>query len=156
MDLLPAWAPNLHALLIHLPIAWWVAAVMADLVALLLPRATWARSTGTFLYPVAAAAAVLTYLSGRQAAATVLVPGMAHPILQEHWNWALATTVGFGLVAVLRLWTELQRQVPSRWLRIVTFAAAAVALGLLVETGHRGGRLVYEHGVGVAQPSGLR
>ncbi len=148
--LLPDWAPNLHPLVIHFPIAWWVAAVMVDLLALALPRPAWADAVASFLYPAGAISAVAAYLTGRQAAATVLIPGMAHPIVQEHWNWALATTISFAIVALVRLWARFRRPQPQRGIRTALVVAALVALVCLFETGERGARLVYERGIGVS------
>src|SRR5688572_15829458 len=102
MSLLPDWAPNIHPLVVHFPIAWWIAAVMVDLIALMVPRAAWANTTASFLYPAGAISAGLAYFTGRRAAATVLMPGMAHPILLQHWNWALGTTLAFALIALVR------------------------------------------------------
>ena len=153
---LPTWAPNVHPLLVHFPIGWWVAAVIADFVVLAFPKAAWADSAATFLYPAGAVAAAFTYLTGRQAGATVLVPGMAYPIVQAHWNWALATTISFAAIATLRVWFRLRGPLPRGLLRTALFVAALAALGSLVQTGERGARLVFERGVGVASPPGSR
>jgi uncharacterized membrane protein len=156
MMLLPDWAPNLHPLVIHFPIAWWVAAVLLELVALGFPRAAWADTVASFLYPAGAFSALVAYLTGRQAAATVLIPGMAHPIVQEHWNWALATTISFTIVAVVRLWTRFRWSQSQRGIRIALVVAAFVALVCLFEAGERGARLVYERGVGVSVSGAVR
>jgi uncharacterized membrane protein len=117
-SLLPDWAPNIHPLIVHFPIAWWLAAVLVDLIALMLPRALWASTTASALYPAGAVSAAVAYLTGRQAAAMVHTAGMAHPIVLEHWNWALATTIGFGLIALVRLWLTFKRPQPRRWVRM--------------------------------------
>jgi uncharacterized membrane protein YfcA len=82
----------------------------------------------------------------------VLTPGMAYPIVMEHWNWALATTVGFWVVALVRVGVNLKHPRPPRSIRIALAFVALVALASLFETGERGARLVFEHGVGVAAP----
>lgn len=151
-SLVPDWAPNIHPLVIHFPIAWWIAAVMVDLIALMLPRAAWASTTASFLYPAGAVSAALAYFTGRQAAATVLTPGMAHPLVLEHWNWALVTTLWFALIALIRLWVRFRHPQPPRWVRTALAAAALAGLASLFETGERGARLVFEHGVGVSMP----
>jgi len=150
VNLLPDWAPNIHPLVIHFPIAWWIAAVIVDLVALILPRAAWANATASTLYPAGAVSAAVAYLTGRRAAATVLTPGMAHALVLQHWNWALVTTVSFGLIALLRVWVSFAHPQPPRWVRKVLTAAALAALVSLFETGERGARLVFEHGLGVS------
>ncbi len=153
--LLPAWAPNLHPLVVHFPIAWLTAALIADVISLVLPRAAWAETMARVLYPTGAASAWVTYLSGRQAAATVLTPGMAHALVLDHWNWALATTVCFTGIAAVRLFIA-WRKAPSIWTRAVLTAAALAGMVLLFQTGERGARLVYEHGVGVSIPGARR
>jgi uncharacterized membrane protein len=154
MTFLPAWAPNLHPLVVHLPIGVWAGAVVADLVALALGRASKAEAAATFLYPTGAVFAILAYLTGRRAAATVLVPGMAFPLVEQHENWALATTVLFVLVALLRLWAIRRMEFHGRPLRMLLATAGVLALLALVGTGERGARLVFEHGVGVTLPGG--
>jgi uncharacterized membrane protein len=143
-------------LLVHFPIAWLTAALIVDLIFLVLPRATWAETMAGVLYPTGAASAVVTYLSGRQAAATVLTPGMAHALVLDHWNWALATTTCFTGVAVVRLVFIVRRKTPPFWTRAALTAAALTGMLLLFQTGERGARLVYEYGVGVSIPGARR
>jgi uncharacterized membrane protein len=150
------WAPNLHPLFVHFPIALWVAGVVVDVLALTFPRAVWADVVASFMYPAGATSAVLAYLTGRRAATSVLIPGMANPLVQEHWNWALATTLAFAVVAVCRLWVRFRSPKPRRVLHAAVVVAALLALGSLVQTGDRGARLVFEHGVGVAVPGAAR
>jgi uncharacterized membrane protein len=152
MNLLPDWAPNIHPLLVHFPIAWWIGAVLVDLIALTVPRAAWAETTASILYPAGAASAALTYFTGRQAAATVHLPGMAHPLVLDHWNWALATTVGFAVVAGVRVWLRIAHPTSPRWVRTAIAAAALAMLISLFETAERGARLVFEQGIGTAGP----
>lgn len=154
--LLPAWAPNLHPLVVHFPIAWLTAALIVDLISLVLPRAAWAETMADVLYPTGAVSAWVTYLSGRQAAATVLTPGMAHALVLDHWNWALATTICFTCVAAVRLLFVFQRKLPPFWTRAALAAAALAGILLLFQTGERGARLVYEYGVGVSIPGARR
>ena len=79
----------------------------------------------------------------------VQTPGMAYPIILEHWNWALVTVIGFWAVTAVRLAVNLKHPQPPRWARIALAAIALVALVSLFETGDRGARLVYQYGVGV-------
>jgi len=155
-ELLPPWAPNLHPIVVHFPIAWLTAALIVDLIALVLPRAAWAETMANVLYPTGAVSALVTYFSGRQAGATVLTPGMAHALVLDHWNWALATTICFTGVAVARLVFIYRRTIPSFWMRAALTTAALAGMLLLFQTGERGARLVYEYGVGVGIPGARR
>ena len=151
-SLLPDWAPNIHPLIVHFPIAWWIAALTVDVVALALPRAGWADTVATVLYPAGSFSAVVAYFSGRQAATAALIPGMAHPIVQQHANWALATSVTFAVVTLIRVWVRFHQPRPPRSVRTVLVGAALAGLVLLFQTGERGAQLVYEYGVGVSVP----
>ncbi len=154
--LLPAWAPNLHPIVVHFPIAWLTAALVVDLASLVLPRGTWAETMAGILYPTGAISAWIAYLSGRQAAAIVLTPGMAHALVLDHWNWALATTICFTAVAAVRIAFILLRKYPPFWIRAVLSTIALGGMLLLFQTGERGARLVYEYGVGVSIPGARR
>jgi uncharacterized membrane protein len=154
--LLPAWAPNLHPIVVHFPIAWLTAALIVDLVSFVLPRAAWAATMAGILYPTGAASAWVAYLSGRQGAANVLIPGMAHALVLDHWNWALATTICFTGVAAGRLIFIFLRKPPPFWTRAVLTVGGLAGMLLLFQTGERGARLVYEFGVGVSIPGARR
>ena len=79
-------------------------AVVVDLVDVLFERSPWLQAATTTLYVAGAVSTVVAYLTGTQAGATVLVPGMAYPILTAHGQWALATMSWCIVVAVLRCW----------------------------------------------------
>ena len=143
---------TLHPLLVHFPIGLIAAAALFDLASLAAgPRAA-TRSVATGLYLAGAAALVAAYFTGRGDAAVVRIPGPAHALVDEHWTWALRATVYVGACALGRLGLELSGQLATRrrWLPVA--AAGLAGLLLLFQTAERGGRLVYQHGVGVAAP----
>ena len=145
---------TLHPLLVHLPIGLIVTAAAIDVAALGAdPRST-LRRTATGLYLAGALALVAAYFTGRSDAALVRIPGPAHAVVDEHWTWALRTTVYLGVFALGRLGLDLAGRLTGRghWLPVVAAGLAGVLL--LFQTAERGGRLVYEHGVGVAAPRG--
>ncbi|OFW15198.1 MAG: hypothetical protein A3F70_12790 [Acidobacteria bacterium RIFCSPLOWO2_12_FULL_67_14] len=152
MTLVPEWAPNVHPILVHFPIAWLIAAILLDFVSFVLSRTRWPEILATILYTVGAISALVTYLTGRQAAATVLVPGLAHAVVQQHWNWAMATTIFFAAFSAVRLTLFVARRPPSRVGRLVLACCALGGLMLLFYTGELGARLVYQYGVGVRSP----
>jgi uncharacterized membrane protein len=98
---------------------------------------------------VAAAAA---YLTGRAASQTIWLPGMAQAVLREHWDWALRTVWFFASLTLVRLvLLRPSRPDPGRAMVAAFALVGLVGIGLLVETGDRGGRLVYQHGVGTVR-----
>jgi uncharacterized membrane protein len=154
MALLPNWAPNLHPLVIHFPIALIVVAAFADLIDTLVGRPKWMASAATMLFVLGSLSAIVACLTGQQALDTVLMPGMAHPIVQAHRTWAIATTIYFTVLTLIRLGVAFRSPVAFRY-RVALLVVALVGVAGLQQTAERGGRLVYEQGVGVIG-SGLR
>jgi uncharacterized membrane protein len=153
MNLLPEWAPNLHPLLVHFPIGLLTTAAALDLLGLTYRARPQLRDTATLLYLTGTVAVLATYWSGRAAAQTIHLPGMAHAVVNEHWDWAFRTVSFFVVVTALRLAFLRPWRVSAPPARVLVFVIAGlVGLVLLYETGDRGGRLVFELGVGVARP----
>ena len=152
MELVPEWAPNIHPMIVHSPIAFIVGAIGADLLSLVLRRWGWLRPATVALYAVGGASAVFTYFTGTWAANAVSVPVAAEAVLSEHANLAWWTMWFFGVYALVRLgthlWSKTRGQVAVQGLLFV------LALGgsyLLYETGDHGAKMVYKYGVGAGQ-----
>ena len=138
------------AALVHFPVGLLAAAAAADLAGWIWPRRRLARSRVVWLYVGGTASLVATYLAGRQAAALVLTPGMAHRVVLEHWNAAIA---GHGifcrllLAAAVHAMETSARQ--SMIVRGVMTTAGLIGIVGLLAAAELGGELVYRWGVGV-------
>ena len=146
------WTQPLHPLVVHLPIGLLATAAVVDLGGLAAPAQRALARAATGLYLAGAATLVAAYVTGRADAAAMPVPGPALALVDEHWTWAWRTTLFFCMLAVGRLGLPLASPAVQRRLRLPLAAAGLLGLVLLFQTAERGGRLVYEHGVGVAAP----
>jgi len=160
-DLLSVTAlPNLHAAVVHFPIALLPAAVAVDALSLVRPRTDWLRRAATLLYSLGMLGAAAAYLAGRQAIDSVAVPPDAQLLAAAHSDWGLRTLALFIVVALLHGFVALKgRSLAAalvRALRTATFLLALVGLWSLVQTADRGGALVYQHGVAVATAATAR
>ena len=54
MELIPSWAPNIHPLLVHFPIALLILAFTMNLATFFLPKDWWDEVKNTFLYVLGA------------------------------------------------------------------------------------------------------
>ncbi len=152
MNLVPDWAPNIHPLLVHFPIALLSAPAAVDVVGWAFRRNKPLRQLATLLYVLGTGGAVAAYLTGRAASQTVWFPGMAQAVLREHWDWASRTIWFFAIVTMVRLvLLRPSRRDPGPAIVAAFALVGLVGIGLLLETGDRGGRLVYQHGVGTVR-----
>jgi uncharacterized membrane protein len=149
MALIPDWVPNLHPLVIHFPIALLITAAAVDLANLFFGRPAWEAGMAAYLYAAGATFALAAYVTGRDAADTVFVPGMAHGLMDDHRNWALLTTCYFAVFATIRLSMHFAKAGRSRRSRVLLIVLGLIGIAFLHQTAERGAQLVYEHGVGV-------
>ena len=149
MNVAPGWAPNIHPLLVHFPIALLCAAAAVDVVGWVFRRNRLLRQAATLLYVLGTGGAIAAYVTGRAASQTIWLPGMAQAVLRQHWDWALRTVWFFGIVTLVRLAILRPSRRDPRPSIVAAFALVGlVGIGLLIETGDRGGRLVFQYGVG--------
>lgn len=149
--MLPDWAPNIHPLVIHFPIALLFAAFAVDVASLAIRRMEWGlRTAAVALYTAGAAGAAIAYVTGNQAAETVFIPTEAIAAVNDHQDLALYTLIFFGIYAVGRIALLVTMRSPRMALRLPVVLVALIGLYLLWLTSDRGGRLVFEYGIGVA------
>ena len=152
MNLVPGWAPNLHPLVVHFPIALLLTAAGLDVAGWALRCNRSLRFVATALYLLGTLAIVAAYVTGRAAAGTVWLPGMAHAAVKEHWDSAFRAVWFFTILTAVRLvllWWG--RAEPRPALVALLTLVGLLGVVLLAETGDRGGRLVYQHGVGITR-----
>jgi len=112
-------------------------------------RSAWLKAATTTLYVTGALSLVVAYVTGLQAAGTVLIPGMAYPVLTEHRQWALVTMTYCIGIAALRLLVLRGDGGRSRRRRTALLAIGLVSVVLIQQTAERGARLVYQYGTGI-------
>lgn len=149
MPYLPEWAPSLHPLIIHFPIALLLFALFFDVLFLIFRKHPWLNANANALYLLGALGVVAAFFSGRQAADLANIPPFVHPTLSEHADLGQYTAWFFGIYGLFRLagwWKSWYENI------IVLFVSVVIAVGgavLLFETAEHGAELVYRYGIGV-------
>lgn len=153
MELLitPQWAPNLHPLLVHFPIAILMIAAIANLSTFLLPDKWWDETKNTILYVTGTVFAGVTYYSGTVAADTIFLPTEAQSVLSEHANWAEYLLWFFVLYSLLRLAFHRFKLFDKTAFQIIAFITVLPGLFMVYETAEYGGKMVFGYGAGTGQ-----
>lgn len=146
---LPDWAPNLHPLLVHFPIAILFVAVLLDVAGLILRQKPFWRQSAVLMYVLGGVAVVVTYLAGQQAADSVFLSTDANALLTEHADLGLYTLWFFGVYALVRPLVDFTALGKKMAVYIALIVIPAGGLFLLYETAEHGAELVFRYGAGV-------
>lgn len=149
MAMLPDWAPNIHPLIVHFPIALLFTAALVDTVGIFMRSNDFLRKGAFSLYLLGGLAVVAAWFTGEQAADSVFLAADANALLTEHSDLGHYTLYFFGAYALIRL-VMFGLSLESRTaLRSVVWLIGLVGIGLTWVTADHGGELVYKYGAGV-------
>lgn len=140
--------PNWHPPVVNFPIALTLTAAFFYGVALAVPGALQAPLTtaGRLVLTMAAIAVPLAWLTGFLAYGSVDHDDAAHAAMNVHRNWALVAGT-MVIAAAILAW--LVRPGSGTGQQAVLAGALLAAVALISVTGWYGGKLVFEHGLGV-------
>jgi uncharacterized membrane protein len=137
--------PRVHALVVSFPVALLTMAVLFECASLALKK-DGLRRTGFALLLVGVAAAGVAVLVGLQAEDAIDHGNAIHRLMEEHETLAFYT---LGVFAVVALWRLVREARMATGERIAAFVLSLAGLALLADTGHHGGKMVFEHAAGV-------
>jgi uncharacterized membrane protein len=137
--------PRLHAALNDLPPALLPISVLFDLLGLAFKRESLkAAGFWTLVFGVLGTAAAV--VSGLLAEDAVQHSDQAHEIMETHETLALVVLAIFGLLAV---WRIARRGVWRDREQPVALAAGVIGVAILLYAASLGGKLVFDHGLGI-------
>ena len=148
MELLPAWAPGIHPLIIHFPIALLSLAVGLTVVDLFYSR-KWLLKATAGLYILGTLGALTSYISGRLAADSIGLNLKAEVAIGTHSDWALYTLMYFVGLSIIYYLVKFILKRNTLAIRSLLAVLALAGFFILAKTAEYGGRLVFEYGLGV-------
>jgi uncharacterized membrane protein len=148
MHLIPEWAPNIHPLIVHFPIALLIFAVFFDLLALVYKKYQWLSTAALILYVIGSGTAILALLTGSDAAEGLNIPLAAKQAVSIHSDWAHDTVWFFSIFTVVRLYFFWEGEQNKNYFKYGVFALGLAGIFLLYKTGDHGAELVYKYGLG--------
>lgn len=145
--------PNIHAAIVHYPIALFTAGFIVCMVGYIL-RMESLKSAGTVMVLLGAISAVVANLAGHEAKETVekFLSEDGKEVLEDHETFGNITAFILPAAAALNLLGTVflrERKSLARAFAGLYIAAGILGFILLVATGEKGGHLVYQHGAGV-------
>ena len=138
--------PPLHPALVHLPIAFVLLSVVADVVGKITRRDS-LRHVGLWTLLAGLAGGLITIATGYWDMNRASLSGETENYVDLHLKIGWALVAG---LAVLAVWRWRIRQQARRVVTAPYIAAALIVLGLTMFQAWFGGEMVYSHGAGVA------
>jgi uncharacterized membrane protein len=137
---------HVHIIVNHLPTVGFVFALVFYITALILDNVVMKRASLT-LFVICAILGVPTFVTGNAAMWAVTekpIPGITKAVVNAHRDFALYSLFGLGFTGVTS-WLQLWRyrhlgRFSGGWLGVI-LVSGLITLGVLAETGHRGGQI---------------
>lgn len=136
---------RLHAALNDLPAALLLASVLFDLLGAVNRRDS-LRAAGFWCLVLGVLGGAAAVLTGRMAEGRVDHTDAAHAIMETHETLAYIT---LGLFGLLLAWRSLSKGVWGEKATPVALTAGVIGAALLIVTGRLGGKLVFDHALGI-------
>jgi uncharacterized membrane protein len=137
---------HVHIILNHFPTVGFVFALGLYIVALIINNTVMKR-TGLVLFVMCAILGVPTFVTGNASMWALTEPavkGISKAVINAHRDWALYTLFGLaftGVTAWVELWRYRQLGRFSNLSLALVLIFGIVTLGIMAETGHRGGQI---------------
>lgn len=145
------YAPNIHPMIVHFPIAILILAIGLNALAFFVKDEWWDEKKTTFIYVLGSIAAIIAYFTGRSAADTVFLPTQAQSLLTDHADWALWTVLFFSIYTIIRIALHWYKLLNKKSVQITVFVLGLSGILFLFQTGEYGATMVYGYGVGTGQ-----
>lgn len=140
---------RIHAALNDLPPALLPMAVLFDLLGAFLKRES-LKAAGFWTLMAGALGTGAAIVTGLLAEDATLHGGEAHAIMETHETLAF---IVLGLFGILAIWRLVRKGVWSEKEQPVALTAGVIGVALIVVTAMFGGKLVFDHGVGIPTPA---
>lgn len=144
----------LHPAIVHFPIVLILLGTVTAVAALVFPRAALAWFSAAILGFAAAGAVAATWSGDEDEEKAEHAGAGVERVLEEHEAWAESsrnTAIIAMLAAGVSVFSLKRFPIFSRGAAALTAAVSLGASWCVLEAGHYGGQLVYQHGVGVSQ-----
>jgi len=137
--------PNIHPVFVHFPIALLCGFLLMEFIGSVTDKKC-ARGAASAMLYLGTLAAIVTFVSGLTAAASVGHGKEVHEVMSCHRSMAMIVVI---LSVILSVWRIAVGGKFSTCWRTVHFIVGIIMIVFLFAAADKGGTMVYKHGVGV-------
>jgi len=142
-------AARLHAALNDLPSVLLPISVLFDLLGVFLKRES-LKAAGFWTLVLGVAGSGVAIISGLVAEDATAHGVEAHGLMETHETLAY---IAVGLFAILAIWRLVRKGIWNEKEQPIALTAGVIGVALIVVTAMIGGKLVFDHGVGIPTPA---
>ncbi|MEN8192466.1 MAG: DUF2231 domain-containing protein [Bacteroidota bacterium] len=141
---------QLHPLLVHFPIAFFVLYFIFETFGIILNKEYLIKSA-LIILALGVVGSVEAVLTGNQAEELLKIQGLLSPeikeLTEEHESWATITLWYYFFVLGLRIFITTNKKYVDK-VKYIFIILSLIGVFLIYKTGEYGGKLVYDHGAG--------
>ncbi len=139
----------LHPMFVHFPIAFFTLFVLLEII-WIFSQKEWVRNSSVLTLFLGLLFAIPTLLSGEASAENFEKLEQFESLIETHETFAKLTVAAFFIAFIIKILLLKMNKLNTKTNWIV-IAIALIGLYLLIQTGLKGGELVYKHGIATFQ-----
>ncbi len=136
---------SLHPIAVHFAVALFATSIIFEFIGFVTRSIAFKKAA--WINMIFAGAAILAaVLTGFSAEDSVIQTNEVHELMEIHETLGVIIA---GIAAIMLTWRVFNQRPLSRTQTGMYLVIGFICLGLIIATGYYGGKMVYEHGVGV-------
>ncbi|CUS82644.1 Uncharacterized membrane protein [Candidatus Kryptonium thompsonii] len=137
----------LHPMLVHFPIALFTSYIIFEILWMIFQK-DWLKNSSVLLLFLGLIFVVPSILSGEASAENFEKVSTLEELIEAHETFAKLTGITFLIALILKV-ILIRTGKFNLKTNLIVFAISLIGMFFLIQTGLKGGELVYKHGVGI-------
>lgn len=137
----------LHPMLVHFPIALFTSYIIFEILWMIFQK-DWLKNSSVLLLFLGLIFVVPSILSGEAPAENFEKVSTLEELIEAHETFAKLTGITFLIALILKV-ILIRTGKFNLKTNLIVFAISLIGMFFLIQTGLKGGELVYKHGVGI-------
>ncbi|CUT04408.1 DUF2231 domain-containing protein [Candidatus Chrysopegis kryptomonas] len=136
-----------HPMLVHFPIALFTTFILLEILWMIFKK-EWIKNSSLLTLFLGLLFVVPTIISGEASAENFEKVSQLEELIESHETFAKLTGITFLIVLIVKVILAKTGKLNTKT-NLIAFLISLIGLYFLIQTGLKGGELVYKHGVGI-------